>query len=181
MKKLLVVVDVQNDFVTGSLGSPQAQAVVPNIVKAVMEHCSKKNNITIFTKDCHFEDYLQTSEGKKLPIPHCVWATNGICFVPELEAISNSIYRVFQKSTFAFQDWGTYFEENTGFVAEDEIRIIGLVTDVCVIANAIMIKTFAPDGVRVIVDASCCAGTSEEMHNKALDVMQGLQIEVINR
>lgn len=180
MKKLLVVVDVQNDFVTGSLGSPQAQAVIPNIVKKVMGHHADVENVTIFTKDCHGPDYLEKDEGKKLPIPHCVYDTDGIRFIAELEAIQDDIYDVFPKSTFAMLDWDLYFKDGNA-QPSDEITIIGLVTDICVIANAIMIKAFAPQGVKVIVDASCCAGTSLEMHNKALDVMQNLQIEVINR
>jgi nicotinamidase-related amidase len=176
MKKLLVVVDVQNDFVTGSLGSSQAQAVVPNIVKKVMEHHSDVSNVTIFTRDFHDSNYLETDEGKYLPVPHCINGTDGVRLIPELEKIENSIYCTVAKSRFASPIWVDALKAEPY-----EVTIIGLVTDICVIANAIMIKTFAYKGSRVIVDASCCAGTSEEMHNKALDVMQGLQIEVINR
>jgi len=176
MSKLLVVVDVQNDFVTGSLGSEQAQAVLPNIIKKVKANHAEISNVTIFTQDDHDKGYLETDEGRALPIPHCIYGTPGQRLVHELDCMTEDIYAVVHKSRFAFNSWKQWLPPYI-----TEIEVIGLVTDICVIANAIMLKTAAPEGVKVVVDASCCAGTSRAMHDKALDIMQGLQIEVINR
>ena len=179
-KKILVVVDVQNDFVYGSLGSDEAISVVPNIVKKVNEY---KNNydLIIFTQDTHYDDYLDTQEGKKLPVEHCIRGTNGWEIVDEInykkcEKFNN--FAVCRKSTFGFDDWGWEERFNNTDDSLLDIEIIGLCTDICVITNALLIKTYYPEA-KITVDASCCAGSTPERHKAALDVMKSCQINVI--
>lgn len=179
-KKVLIVIDVQNDFVYGSLGSDEAIAVVPNIVKKVNEY---KNNydLIIFTQDTHYDDYLDTQEGKKLPVEHCIRGTNGWEIIDEInykkcEKFNN--FAVYRKSTFGFDDWGWEERFNNTDDSLLDIEIIGLCTDICVITNALLIKTYYPEA-KITVDASCCAGSTPERHKAALDVMKSCQINVI--
>lgn len=181
-KKILVVVDVQNDFVYGSLGSDEAIAVVPNIVKKVNEY---KNNydLIIFTQDTHYDDYLDTQEGKKLPVEHCIRGTNGWEIIDEInykKCKKFNNFAVYRKSTFGFDDWGWEERFNNTDDSLLDIEIIGLCTDICVITNALLIKTYYPEA-KITVDASCCAGSTPERHKAALDVMKSCQINVINK
>lgn len=171
-KKILIVIDVQNDFVTGSLGTPEAQAVVPNIVKKVEEY-RERNDAIIFTADTHRDYYLNTQEGKKLPIPHCIIGTKGWDFVSALSIHESSpMERVYVKEQFGYEwykcPWLNIYD----------IEVIGLVTDICVVTNVLGIKTCYPE-VEITVDASCCAGTTAERHKAALEVMKSCQINVI--
>lgn len=183
-KKVLIVVDVQNDFVTGSLGTPEAKAIVPNIVKKVEEYRLNENGI-IFTKDIHYDNYLETAEGKKLPVPHCIAGTVGSDIIPELNA-DLSLHlafneKIYNKETFGCRwdnaAWLGWFRDSKPIY---EIEIIGLCTDICVITNVLCLKSEYPE-VEITVDASCCAGTTPEKHKAALDVMESCQINVINR
>ena len=170
-KKVLIVIDVQNDFVTGSLGTPEAQAVVPNIVKKVEEYRSRDDAI-IFTVDTHYDNYLDTQEGKKLPVPHCIVGTPGYEIIPELHAEVSSLEKVYPKETFGYR-W------NIGhWMCCYDVEIIGVCTDICVVTNALVLKTYYPD-IEITVDASCCAGTTPERHKAALEVMKSCQINVI--
>lgn len=170
-KKLLVVVDMQNDFITGSLGTSEAQIIVPK-VKNKIEKCLKENNI-VFTQDSHLEDvYLAKLEGRHLPVKHCIAGTWGAKICDELEPfILHSVI----KSTFAYPDWSYYLE----YASYDEIELCGVCTDICVISNALVLKGLFPE-VEITVDASCCAGTTPEKHKAALEVMKSCQINITN-
>lgn len=171
MKKLLIIIDMQNDFVTGSLGTPEAQAIVPNI-KAKIDKYKEKGWDVVFTQDTHFaEDYINTLEGKKLPIPHCIYCTEGWKVIPELEKVD---YEHFVKTTFGLEDWPTLLD-SCGY---EEIELVGVCTDICVVSNALALRMFYPN-TPIIVDASCCAGVTLEKHKAALEVMKSCQIDVI--
>ena len=164
---------MQNDFITGPLGTPEAVAIV-NKIKEKIE--KKDFEDIIFTRDTHNTDYLQTQEGKKLPIEHCIRRTLGWRIVnPLREAIDKLpfIPHYINKYSFGHWDWDSYLTNVT------EIEIIGVCTDICVISNALILKAAFPE-IPITVDASCCAGTTPEMHQKALDVMRSCQIEIIN-
>lgn len=167
MIKALIVVDMQNDFVSGSLGSEDAKAIVPNVRKKIEEYRDRGDRI-IFTRDTHYEDYLGTPEGKKLPVKHCIYGTNGWNIVDGL-AIPECEY--IDKDTFGWPGWAV---KELG----EDIELIGLDSDVCVISNALIIKAFYPDA-NITVDASCCAGVTREKHKAAMEVMKSCQIEVI--
>lgn len=169
--KLLIVVDVQNDFVTGSLDTAEAKAIVSNIVKKV-EQYRKRDNVIIFTKDTHYDDYLDTLEGKNLPIKHCIKDTEGWEIVPELGAKCSVMEKIYIKDTFGYK-WNTL-----PWIDCYDIEIIGLCTDICVITNALVLKTHFPK-VQITVDASCCAGSAPERHKAALEVMKSCQINII--
>lgn len=182
-KKVLIVVDVQNDFVYGILGTPEAQAVVPKI-KEKFEEYKNNGDYVVYTMDTHNSDYLDTSEGKKLSVEHCIYRTSGWEVIDEIHPAKNQFYNfmVCKKSTFGYEDWPWVLEEILG--TNDDvavnIEIIGVCTDICVITNALLIKTYYPEA-EITVDVSCCAGSTPEKHKAALDVMESCQINVINR
>lgn len=179
-KKILVVVDVQNDFVYGSLGSNEAVAVVPNIIKKVNEY-RNNGDFIIFTKDTHEANYLNTQEGRKLPVEHCIRNTWGCEIISELavEEESPDLKKIRYKDTFGYHwdllPWIGMFELGKPTY---EVEIIGLCTDICVIINALCLKTEFPE-VEITVDASCCAGSTPVKHKAALEVMKSCQINVI--
>lgn len=166
MKKTLIVIDMQNDFIDMALGTKEAAAIVPN-VKAKIEEYRKNGDEIIFTRDTHFENYLDTPEGKKLPVPHCIKGTKGW-------EIADRLYiegaEIIDKPNFGWPDWNKMgnFEN---------VEIIGLCTDICVVSNALIIKAAFPDA-NVSVDAACCAGVTPETHNAALTTMKMCQIDV---
>lgn len=186
--KVLVVVDMQNDFIDGALGSPEAQEIVPNIVEKIRNYENKKETLLLFTKDTHYSSYLNTLEGKMLPVPHCIENTHGWSINKEIASaamnpdflryssdriINSRIY----KNTF-----GSYVLEE--LLAEykdviDEIEFVGVCTDICVVSNVLMARQTLPN-TKIVVDASCCAGVTPEKHNAALEVMKSCQIEVVN-
>lgn len=170
MKRLLVVVDMQNDFVTGSLGTKEAQAIVENVVKKVKAAKEAGTDI-IFTRDTHGADYLQTQEGKKLPAEHCIKGTKGWEIIDELTSYA---VHVIDKPTFGSTELAHLAVEN----AYDEIELIGLCTDICVVSNALILKAFLPEA-KVKADASCCAGVTPESHEAALQTMSMCQVEVL--
>lgn len=174
MKKVLIVVDMQNDFVTGSLGTKEAIAIVPNVEKKIEEYLDN-NDVIYFTKDTHWEGYLDTQEGKKLPVEHCIIGTNGWEIIDKLKLYEHN---VFQKDTFASRDiaecvWNGFINNDY-----DSVELVGVCTDICVISNALLIKALAPE-LEITVDASCCAGTTPERHKAALETMKSCQIDVI--
>ncbi|MBE7047716.1 MAG: cysteine hydrolase [Ruminococcaceae bacterium] len=162
--KYLIVVDMQVDFITGSLGSNLAEAIVSNVVEKVKNFDGK----VIFTRDTHFADYLQTQEGRKLPVEHCIKDTDGWQICDELKPYANEIV---DKITFGSVDLPQMITD------ADEIELCGLCTDICVISNAVILKATFPE-VKITVDSECCAGVSVESHNTALNAMKALQIEV---
>ena len=166
--KFLIVVDMQVDFITGSLGSNLATAIVPNVVEKVKNFDGK----VIFTRDTHFEDYMQTQEGRKLPVPHCIKDTDGWQICEELQPY---VETVIDKVTFGSVELPQLLKEFGETI--EEIELCGLCTDICVISNAMILKAAFPE-VPVVVDASCCAGVTMESHNNALKAMQAVQIEV---
>lgn len=170
MKKLLVVVDMQNDFVSGSLGTKEAETVVP-LVKAKIESYKERGDEVVFTMDTHHDNYLETQEGKKLPVKHCVEGSKGWELCQELEEYEGSS---FEKGTFGSIGLAHYAAEK-GY---DAIELAGLCTDICVISNALIIKAALPEA-SIIVDSSCCAGVTPESHSNALEAMRMCQIEIL--
>jgi nicotinamidase-related amidase len=175
--KTLIVVDMQNDFITGPLGTPEAQAIVPK-VKAKIEEYRKRGEKIIFTRDTHFGDYLETLEGKYLPVKHCIVGTHGWQIPSDL--ISYEDERV-NKCTFGYDQWHLNQFRNDHNDITDEIELVGLCTDICVVSNALILKAVLPQicNIEITVDASCCAGTTPENHKAALQVMKSCQINVI--
>lgn len=171
MKKALIVIDMQKDFLTGSLANPQAERVIEN-VKAKVQSYRKNGDSVIFTRDTHFDDYLTTQEGKNLPVPHCIKGTDGWEIIPGLALSTDEI---FDKPTFGSVELVNYVQEQ-GF---DSVELVGVCTDICVVSNALLIKTFCLDTV-VSVDGSCCAGVSEDGHKAALQTMASCQVLVKN-
>lgn len=172
--KLLVVVDMQNDFIDGALGTPEAQAIVLNVKRKIEEYANKSSNAVIYTRDTHDENYLETQEGKNLPVPHCICGTDGW-------QIADGLYiegaTVVDKKTFGSNWLPTYIISNYRNRIES-IEVIGLCTDICVISNVMLLKAFMPE-TPIIVDSSCCAGVTPESHTRALEAMKMCQIEVI--
>lgn len=166
--KFLIVVDMQNDFITGSLGSQQAVSIVPNVVEKVKNFDGQ----IIFTKDTHFSGYLTTQEGKNLPVEHCVKGTLGWEICDELKPYAN---KVIEKITFGSVDLPKVIKEYNQDI--EEIVLVGLCTDICVISNAMILKASFPE-VKITVDSSCCAGVTPESHTNALNAMQSVQIEI---
>ena len=163
--KTLIVVDMQNDFIDGSLGTKEAQAIVPNVKKKIQEYKNCGDEI-IFTRDTHQSDYLDTPEGKKLPVVHCIEGTKGWQIADGLE-VEGCTY--IDKPTFGWTHWN----ERTF----QEIEMVGLCTDICVVSNALILKATFPS-VEITVDASCCAGVTPQTHLAALETMKMCQILV---
>lgn len=166
MKKTLIVVDMQNDFIDEALGTKEAVAIVPNVKKKIEEYVRSGDEI-IFTRDTHSEDYLETPEGKKLPVKHCIKGSHGW-------EIADGLYvegcKIIDKPNFGWPDW-----KNESL---EKVEIIGLCTDICVVSNALIIKASFPDA-EVSVDASCCAGVTPETHEAALATMRMCQIDIL--
>lgn len=169
MKKTLIVIDMQNDFINGTLGTKEAVKIVPNVKKKIEEYEARGDQI-IFTRDTHHENYLETHEGKNLPVIHCIENTEG-WLIPEELDIPGAYH--LNKSSFGCKDWSIW-----GFKNSDQIEIIGLCTDICVVSNALILRSFCPE-VDITVDASCCAGVTPETHKAALDTMRCCQIKII--
>lgn len=170
---VLVVIDMQNDFIDGSLGTPEAVAIVPDVVEKI-----KNFKGTIFyTRDTHEETYLDTHEGKNLPVPHCIKGTGGWMLNPMIEESCRG--EIIDKPTFGSKILGEKLKELDEKEAVTSITLVGLCTDICVISNALLIKAFLPETV-ITVDASCCAGVTVESHKRALDAMKVCQIQIMN-
>ena len=188
--KIIVVVDMQNDFIDGALGTPEAQAIVPIMVDRLKE-LNSGDNLVMFTKDTHYADYMDTQEGKNLPVPHCIEGTMGWSINKQISSVvdygSNFCYysaKDIMKSRVLKGTFGSIrlAEIIKGICAEnpiDEVILMGVCTDICVVSNAMLIKAFCPE-VLLTVDASCCAGVTPERHLAALETMKSCQINVIN-
>ena len=184
MKKVLIVVDMQNDFIDGALGTKEAQAIVPNVKKKIEEYKARGDKI-IFTRDTHQDNYLETNEGKLLPVKHCIENTDGWEISKELNTLLATF--IINKPNFGYIDWVDYLSEfniddsTDGYVmieAPEKIELVGLCTDICVISNALILKALYPE-TEIAVDASCCAGVTPESHKAALTTMKMCQINVI--
>lgn len=167
--KFLIVVDMQVDFITGSLGSELAQAIVPNVVDRVKNY----RGAVVFTRDTHFEDYMNTQEGNKLPVKHCIKGTSGWEICNELKPF---VDKVVDKVTFGSVELPDILKSYGEKI--DEIELCGLCTDICVISNAIILKAAFPE-MKITVNEKCCAGVSLESHNTAIAAMKAVQIEII--
>jgi len=170
LKKLLIVVDMQNDFISGALGSPRAQQILPNIKSKIAEYKQNDGKI-IFTRDTHNADYLSTQEGKYLSVTHCIEGTHGHSIAEELDADGCEII---DKPNFGSLELAKKAAEG-GY---DEIELCGLCTDICVVSNALILKTQLPETL-ITVDAVCCAGVTEESHNAALLTMKMCQVNIM--
>ena len=169
MRKFFVVVDCQNDFITGSLANPAAQAALPKIKEAAEKALADGAEL-IFTLDTHFEDYLQTGEGKHLPVKHCIEGTDGWRIVDELQDLANKAI-IIPKHHFGSNLWEEYIQPG------DEVTMVGFVSSICVCANALAIKQIEHAEVNVIKD--CCAGLTNEDHEAAMTVMKCCQCNII--
>lgn len=169
MKKLLIVVDMQNDFVTGSLGTEEAKKIIPN-VKTRIERAVKEGWDIWFTKDTHEEDYLKTQEGTKLPVEHCIRGTKGWEIIDDLKEY---VKHVIEKPSFGSVKLADGVKENT----YEEVELIGLCTDICVVSNALLIKALSPE-LPIAVSEQCCAGVTVDTHEAAIRTMQMCQIEI---
>ena len=172
MKKVLIVVDCQEDFIYGALGTPEARNIVPKLVDKCNE-AQMNGDLMIFTKDLHYkEDYTCSIEGKYVP-PHCMANENGHWIIPELLQYP---YLQVIKSTYGHQMWDAWKDS---FKDTEEIELCGVCTDICVISNALILRSMYP-AIQISVDASCCAGLTPEKHRAALEVMKSCNIEVKN-
>lgn len=171
--KVLVVVDMQNDFIDGVLGTKEAAAIVPNVVEKIRNFDGR----ILYTRDTHEENYLETQEGKKLSAAHCIRGTKGWELHPKIEALRKE--EPIDKPTFGSTKLAGMLENmNEEYESEgglESITFVGLCTDICVISNAMIAKAFLPE-VPIIVDASCCAGVTPESHKNALEAMKMCQI-----
>lgn len=183
--RVLVVVDMQNDFIDGALGSPEAQAIVPNVVAKIKECAEDENYAIFYTRDTHFYDYMETSEGKHLPIPHCISATPGWEINADVmkASIGAKFVDIQNKFTFGLQDiveliasMGELANYNNPDV--ESIEIVGLCSNICVVSNALILKSAFYE-IPITVYSNCCAGTSVDAHEAALTVMKSCQIEVV--
>ena len=168
--KYLVVVDMQNDFIDGALGSAEAVRIVP-YVKSMIENFDGE---VLFTRDTHYENYMNTQEGKNLPVPHCIINTNGWQINPQLEALRKN--NAIDKNTFGSKELVKILKDKPNI---ESITFVGLCTDICVISNVMLVKAFYPE-IPLIVDAKGCAGVTPDSHKTALNAMKAVQVKIIN-
>lgn len=168
MGSLLVVVDMQKDFIDGALGTEEAQAIVPYVAEKIRSYEARGAEV-VFTLDTHGEDYMDTMEGRKLPVKHCIRGTEGWRLCRELE---NCPGKRFEKNTFGSRELADYVAAGQ----YDSVELVGLCTDICVISNAMLIKAAVPD-TPVKVDPACCAGVTPESHENALGAMAVCHID----
>ena len=172
MKKILVVVDMQNDFVDGALGTAEAVRIVPAVVDKIRSYPA---DCVWATRDTHPVDYLQTQEGRNLPVEHCIKGTSGWELTPAVAEAMPAEARYFDKPTFGSDELGCALAEENA-KQPSEVEFIGLCTDICVISNALLANAFLPE-VKISVDPACCAGVTPEAHEAALATMRSCQIQ----
>jgi len=173
MQNLLIVVDMQNDFIDGALGTKEAVAIVPKVKEKIANHQGQ----VWFTRDTHGEDYMNTQEGRNLPVPHCIKGSAGWQICLELAPFCREM--PIDKVTFGSSELGAMLLETNKKDPIKQITFIGLCTDICVISNALLAKAFLPEA-EIVVDASCCAGVSPESHRNALEAMKVCQVRIEN-
>jgi len=174
MKNVLIVVDMQNDFVDGSLGTKEAVAIVNAVVKKVREFDGE----VIFTRDTHYNNYMETQEGKNLPVAHCIKDTEGWQIIPQLAALcKEKNAKCYDKPTFGCTVLAEDLKKQYDLGEIASVELIGLCTDICVVSNALLVKAFMPE-MQVSVDSACCAGVTPEKHDAALETMRSCQILV---
>ena len=177
--KILLVIDMQNDFLEGALRNEEGIKIIPKVVEKINEY-KRNNDIVIATLDTHQTNYLDTQEGKNLPVTHCVKDTYGWQIQTDvMDALGDAL--LFEKPTFGSTELASYLKEKYEKIqSELEIEIVGVCTDICVISNAMVVKAFYPE-LPLIVDAKGCAGVTPESHKRALEAMKVCQIKVVNR
>ena len=175
MEKILIVVDMQNDFITGPLGTPESLKAVPRVQEFLGRWRAERRGEIYFTRDTHHVGYEDTQEGRNLPVLHCLEGSEGWQICPELREYAEDAV-IFDKPSFGSQDMAEYLQDSGA--APEEIVLVGLCTDICVISNAILLKAFFPE-CRITVIAGCCAGVMEESHERALKAMEACQIRVV--
>ena len=174
MQQILVVVDMQNDFVAGPLGTPEARAILPKVAEKVKNFPGR----VLFTRDTHEENYLESREGKALPVPHCIRGTRGWEICPELETLRKE--EPVDKPTFGSTGLGEVLRAADQYGEKiGKITLVGVCTDICVISNALLLRAFLPEA-EIAVDAACCAGVTPESHQTALRAMKACQIAIEN-
>lgn len=187
MKKILVVVDMQNDFINGTLGTAEAEKIVPAVIDKIRDYPDKEETLLLFTKDTHDKNYMNTLEGQKLPVPHCIENTDGWCINKQISSVADHsgflkfssgkiINSRIYKNTFGSEDLYELLKSCRDTV--EQVELVGLCTDICVLSNAIMARMALPD-TKIIVDAKCCAGVTPESHRAALIAMKSCQIDVV--
>lgn len=179
MKRILIVVDMQTDFVDGALGTPEAVAILPAVAEKIKTYAADPDGVIFVTFDTHAEGYMETSEGKHLPVPHCIKGTAGWELHPAVTAALEGVdYTPVEKPTFG----STELPALVGKAAAGEdfsLELIGLCTDICVVSNTLLLKAHYPE-VPISVDAACCAGVTPESHGAALATMRMCQIQIEN-
>lgn len=171
MKKLLIVVDFQNDFIDGSLGFPKAVSLIDVINNKICEYLNNGYDL-IYTLDTHYDNYLETFEGKNLPVPHCILNTSGHNVNSKCDYLDKAI-KVFKKNTFPSLELAKYLE-TTNY---DYVELCGLVSNICVLSNAVMVKSALPNAL-IVIDRKATASFDEELENKCFDVLKGLHITI---
>lgn len=174
-KKCLIVVDYQNDFVCGSLGFPGAEQLAPRIAEKIRQYRAEGGEV-IFTLDTHGDTYLETQEGQNLPVVHCISGTEGHSLYGDVAGEIRESDPKFCKNTFGSDALFEYLRTHPF----SQIELVGLVSNICVMANAVLVKTAQPE-TPIIVDASCTASHDKHLNDAALDVLAGMQVRVINR
>ena len=177
MKHILIVVDMQTDFVDGALGTPEAVAILENVTAKIKAYAANPDGVIFVTYDTHAENYMETSEGKHLPVPHCIKGTKGWALHPTVAAVLEGVaYTAVEKPTFGSVELPALVGQATA--GEDfAVELIGLCTDICVVSNTLLLKAHYPE-VSISVDAACCAGVTPETHDAALATMGMCQIQV---
>ena len=173
MRKILIVIDMQNDFIDGALGTKEAEAIVEAVKEKIRSYASSD---VIATMDTHFENYMETQEGKYLPVPHCIKGTDGWRIRQDIEELLAGA-KIYEKPTFG----STAMAEDLKALSEKEeieLELCGLCTDICVVSNALLLKAAMPE-VKISVDPSCCAGVTPEKHLAALETMGSCQIQIL--
>lgn len=169
--KVLCVIDMQNDFIDGALGTKEAEAITDNVA-AKIESYRRNGDRVIFTRDTHFDNYMETQEGRNLPVPHCIKGSDGWQISEKLTAGDST---VIDKPSFGSVELGDFL---AGLEGIESVELVGLCTDICVISNAMIIKAKLPE-IKVSVDSQCCAGVTPDSHNNALEAMKMCQIEIL--
>ena len=178
MKRVLIVVDMQTDFVDGALGTPEAVAILENVTAKIKAYAHDPDGVIFVTYDTHAEDYMTTSEGKHLPVPHCIKGTAGWELHPTVAAALEDVtYTSVEKPTFGSVALPALVKEAAA--GDFTVELIGLCTDICVVSNTLLLKANFPE-IPISVDAACCAGVTPETHKAALTTMGMCQIEVKN-
>lgn len=174
MGRLLVVVDMQNDFVDGALGFEGADGIIGGIANRIEEYKASGDEV-VYTLDTHHEDYSDTQEGRNLPVPHCIEGTSGYDLVPVLKDVLSDC-RAFKKPVFGSLDLGNYIRDNAG--KYDSIEVCGLVSNICVISNAVIAKAAAPEA-EIIVNSALTDSFDKKLNDETFDILRGIQVTVV--